>query len=466
MADLLLVHYKQTRPRNRRIQCLILSLCWIGLLCLTRNLTGTQGQQLRNHTDECNDSIQIASVSFQEFLTACQEGNVTLVACAVKHSLVEINQKTHRGWTGLHVASNLGHTEVVKQLLLHRNIDVNIRTDYGSLEEPKGECGTENRGGGQTALQLAAESHHSQVFGLLIQAGADVYNSDTDGTTILHAVLSTNHSRNSELLLRMGNKAVHKLINVKDRFGKLPTTSIIWHDDIESFRTLHLEFGVGFQGNSFLSEAIREHRLNIALESIKFRIGTDDSILRVLLYSWRNAVKPCPVNVSLCSDEQKNMRNFIRQVFFALHRVPRINFCGDPKERYYFPPIAQAIEQNVPEVIDVLVGEGCKVAKSLPDWLLSHACKMGNLVAVRFLVENAGIDVNSPGVNRRTPIYDAISSNSLEIVRFLLQSGASIDFLDDKNLTPLEFALSEDKLDIGQVIQQSSFKSLSVITRL
>lgn len=68
---------------------------------------------------------------------SCYQGNLDCVKVLLAHPGLEINRMTSERGTGLHLASQNGHTEIVK-LLLQSNIDV-------TLEDPSG----------QTALELA-----------------------------------------------------------------------------------------------------------------------------------------------------------------------------------------------------------------------------------------------------------------------------------------------------------------------
>ena len=59
---------------------------------------------------------------------------------------LNINQQNKREWSALHVASFYGHTECVKLLLNHSDIDINITNNDGAtplditLEDNNPEC--------------------------------------------------------------------------------------------------------------------------------------------------------------------------------------------------------------------------------------------------------------------------------------------------------------------------------------
>lgn len=65
----------------------------------------------------------------------------------------------------------------------------------------------------------------------------------------------------------------------------------------------------------------------------------------------------------------------------------------------------------------------------------------GNLVEVRRLVEEEGIDLDFiDSVSGKTPLLIAASQNDQPLVLYLLAQGASVQVADDKEKTPLHYA--------------------------
>src|SRR5689334_18021896 len=97
----------------------------------------------------------------------------------------------------------------------------------------------------------------------------------------------------------------------------------------------------------------------------------------------------------------------------------------------------------------ILVLLGCRGAfgNSLQD-----AIRNGDTVQVRALVDS-GTDLNANDSLGATPLHDAVWSNRLEIVRFLLDRGAAIDARhSDGGSTPLHYAVIRDDLPIAQLL--------------
>ena len=63
----------------------------------------------------------------KELFYAAYRGRVSEVLSLLRdHPEINVNWTNDRGWTALHLASELGHAEVVKLLLAHPDINVRM----------------------------------------------------------------------------------------------------------------------------------------------------------------------------------------------------------------------------------------------------------------------------------------------------------------------------------------------------
>jgi len=56
--------------------------------------------------------------------------------------------------------------------------------------------------------------------------------------------------------------------------------------------------------------------------------------------------------------------------------------------------------------------------------------------------------------NKQTPIYYAIKGNKIDVVEYLLQSGAKTANIDHKNQTPFQFARKSNKTAIVELLKK------------
>ena len=128
---------------------------------------------------------------------ASSNGHVAVVRALLLHRKVDVNlqinedvkpyyggETAHKGATALYVASSYGHVEVVHALLQHHMVDVNLRSAYGA-----------------TALYVACEEGHLEVVRELLQHyNVDVHLQSNYGATALDMAYSRENSDLARLL--------------------------------------------------------------------------------------------------------------------------------------------------------------------------------------------------------------------------------------------------------------------------
>ena len=126
-----------------------------------------------------------------EFLASCREGNCPAVKFYLEQGEFDSNTKyssglTHKEVTGLFVASQNGHTEVVSILVSARaNLDW--------------QCSD-----GASALFVASQNGHTEVVRTLVTAGGDVCRSRHDGTAPLFMASQNGHAEAVRALVTAG----------------------------------------------------------------------------------------------------------------------------------------------------------------------------------------------------------------------------------------------------------------------
>ena len=74
---------------------------------------------------------------------------------------------------------------------------------------------------------------------------------------------------------------------------------------------------------------------------------------------------------------------------------------------------------------------------------IHRACKVGDIGLLMGLIEEDEKLVNLRDYKRWTPLFYACATNDYEIVRYLLQKGASVNMKDRRSMTPLHVAVTK-----------------------
>jgi ankyrin repeat protein len=99
---------------------------------------------------------------------------------------------------------------------------------------------------------------------------------------------------------------------------------------------------------------------------------------------------------------------------------------------------------------------GISVAGNDGNTPLHYACEGGNLEVVKFLIDS-GADVSVAGNDGNTPLHYACEGGNLEVVKFLIDSGADVSALDKYGYSPLELLTSEHREEIEEYVSTRNF---------
>ncbi|KAI8497124.1 hypothetical protein Bbelb_250730 [Branchiostoma belcheri] len=129
---------------------------------------------------------------------ASEDGHTRVVKLLIQHG-ADVGAKDKYGQTALHLASRHGRTWVVEMLIQH-GADVKARNNHG-----------------RTALHLASGAGQTGVVELLIKHGADVGARDKNGRTALHLASGGGQTWVVKLLIQHGAD-----VQARDKDGKTP----------------------------------------------------------------------------------------------------------------------------------------------------------------------------------------------------------------------------------------------------
>jgi ankyrin repeat protein len=118
-------------------------------------------------------------------MLAAHDGHEGVVKLLLSHPEIQVNMVEEDGWVALMLAAENGHEKIVEHLLAHPGIHVEMANAHGS-----------------TALLLAAQGGHSAVVGRLLATGlCDINRYDNDTDTAVKMAAKEGHEAVVSLLL-------------------------------------------------------------------------------------------------------------------------------------------------------------------------------------------------------------------------------------------------------------------------
>lgn len=85
---------------------------------------------------------------------------------------------------------------------------------------------------------------------------------------------------------------------------------------------------------------------------------------------------------------------------------------------------------------------------------LHFAINQNSYVMVKELVQIEGIDLNALGEFDQTPLHRAVIMGNLKIIQLLIESGADVLMVDEKNSSPLDYAKDEENKSIIEYLER------------
>ena len=159
-----------------------------------------------------------------EFFTAIDNGDINKVKELIS-SGIDINSVNEEGWSALHLAVKANNSEIVRELLSHKKIDMNPRLPADTIFTEGDNVWYAD---GQTPLLLASYYGYSDMVSMLLNYGADILaKDDVDEAMAIHiasargytsvvtAILDSNSAKNTG----------RDIVNIGDNTG---TTPLMW----------------------------------------------------------------------------------------------------------------------------------------------------------------------------------------------------------------------------------------------
>ena len=329
---------------------------------------------------------------------ACAKGDLSFIRRKTGHRNFDINVVSQYG-TLLAVAAISGHAGIVRELLSRPGIDVN---QAGQHE--------------LTPLYLATFKGSVEAVRLLLDArGVNANLAAPDGSTPLGVAAFYGHEEIVRLLLAVPNIKV----NVRDESGATALYFAVQQGHVEIVKLLQAARGV----------------------NVNFTAVSDATPLVVAAnFGWEKIV----------------------ELLLAAPYI-KLNARKDDGATALFC----AAQFGFPRIVELLIRHGANVNLPLYQGTtpLAVATEHGCIEVVRLLLQAPEIRVNQATENNVTPLYIAAHYGHKDIVRVLLRKGADPNLASDDAVSPLHVAcLRGDTAITRMLLNREADSNMRVLT--
>ncbi|CAG0889063.1 unnamed protein product [Darwinula stevensoni] len=378
-----------------------------------------------------------------------------------------INSLSAEKWTPLHLAISFKHVQTVTRLLLHSNIDIEVKAE-----------------GGLTPLHLAAGTDQAKVASKLMLLDVNLEEQSDLGLRALHYAAWYGSKNAASILLKEAD------VNAKTRFGLTPlhlavignhlniveqlTTSanLSIHSATESGATaLHL---AAVSGNNAIVMHLLQHGAKVNAKD-KFGMTAFDMAIDNKQNSTSNLLKLHGGKSSMClqigNSNEKNEEGFTLLQVAAqkgdLVRVLELVSCGVEVGAFSnngSNALHEAVSFERKDVIAALIDSGIDMnAKRTDGWAAIHiSCLASDPVPILRILLQKGVDVNSVTNDGKTALDIAVKEGKTSVEAFLRSQGGksgiclrpeTVDLRDSDGLTKLHKAARDGSItDVKNLI--------------
>ncbi|XP_059178225.1 serine/threonine-protein phosphatase 6 regulatory ankyrin repeat subunit B-like [Physella acuta] len=442
------------------------------------------------YTAACNntlDAIDKSRINEQNsagetpLMIAVREQNPTAVTMLTRHGAdLEISKDPDGKFTALSLAGAKEHVDVVKTLVgLGARVDciesgtiLNMARENGFLEDIvylENEF-RRHEGLESSALYLAVEGGDLETVQALVKCGADLDKLDKFGQTVLQRAINSKHTDIAECLIHAG-----VYLDSKDFYGRTALSQACLNvsafnlDKKKKLISLLLEKGADpnikdTRGRSLLFRSLEENHLDLANVLIEGNAEVNIA----------NELGETPLNIAVNRNDTDMIKNLLRKGadvnLYGGKFLPnpiRVAETGNVEMMKLFlqhkadvdvkvnrvNALFISIEKNDTNMWELLVGNGAglEAVNTRGETALMMAVKAGNIDLLRHLVQH-GADVDCLNSRRVSALYEAVILGSCEAVQLLVEAGAALDTVYFNDGSILHHALRKKKKDIAELI--------------
>lgn len=382
--------------------------------------------------------LDINSVFEPEFdrtalMLAAHRGKSEMVKILLEHPEINVDLQDRNGYTALALAVREDHIEVVR-MLLHQEASINL-ADFQV---------------GRSPLRLAAERNLPKMVELLLSSGADADLRDRHGgTAVLRAV-----NRDARLALET---MIEKKVNLQcvDETGQSLLHGAAFYGYVDTLRILLDE---NLPRHQILKPDVRDHNKMTPLHQAcrrsyeKARSKELDfaaaEVITVLLdhgadASLVDAFSRTPLTIARQYGSEKTV-----ELLGNASQISDSDVSLDAKNLPIWAMARQGLTDLVQRTLQTGNPADIDLEPITGNTCLSCAAEMNHLDVLSAILSFNLIDVNATDTQNRTALHNAALLGHEDVVRLLIEAGADVNVKDRWDDEPLVLAQSNERFEI------------------
>lgn len=404
-----------------------LEACENGDLEVLKNLVQIGGVDI-NAIEKSESDSNVRGSKLNLVQTAVVNGNADILEYLLDFGGVNLEVVDGVGNTLLHLAALLGYLDIVKLIV--------EKAGFDAIDRKNSDEGT--------PFNFACGKGHLDVAQYLLEKGADINEIDSYGCTSLHTSAAMGQLEVVKFLLSKGVD-----INPVSKSNATPLDMAIDRD--RHAITTHLrELG----GISLDERRKNDQQQSVQTKELKFTMNLNSAAgVDSFMYMTKYKMDP---------EKNKNIAIFIATLSGDLDQLKEIfehpnSYDANTTDEDGITPIFWACKHGYMHIVKYLFEKGADIEhqNNYGSNPIRYACANGQLEVVKYAFEDLGIDDKSITPTGWTYLHFACQADQVDLIKYLIQRGADITAKDNNGATPIHIASGKESINVVRYILET-----------
>lgn len=395
-------------------------------------------------TKLCYDMVEETFHAYTALHLACKYGHPKVVSLLLRESSELLHARNRTGALALHIATKHNHVEVVKIMLTYPELSINA-IDYN----------------GWTALHVAIAEKHKEILKLLLEDKRTEY-LRPEGSflcsvcddNILHMAVKSKNARIVQIVL---NAMLKRKLSSSAAYGNLDS-KMLYGLNLSQFSPIDIAIGGRYKKIlTYFKSFLEKNRAKLSPDVQNYNLAWNP-------HAMHSLVKTCLIDedIALATELKEVNPNIFR------NKLPVRSYSWSSRYNYYprvsrhIDPVHFCVMYEKLRILDFLLAN--KLG-SLHFSLIHLACRRNKFAALCKMLDYPKLKskMNNLSGKGKSPLYYAIRSDNVRMVKRLLETGIDVNLHGEKALPPFLLACYKNNPEIIELLINHKETNVSCI---